>query len=187
MAAAVAEGDSILINAAREPEITDLATCLNAMGARIEGIGTDRLTVRGVPSLHGARHMVIPDRIETGTYIMAIAAAGGEVRLEGARLDQIEAVARILEHADIRMWESEGGIMVRRSTGRIDGVDVMTEPYPGFPTDLQAQVMALMTIADGAAMITETIFENRLHACPRTDAPRREHQCSRPPRRWCAG
>ena len=166
MAAALAEGESVLINAAREPEITDLAASLNAMGARIEGIGTDRLTVQGVPSLHGARHSVIPDRIETGTYIMAIAAAGGEVRLEGGRLDHLEAVVRILEHADIRMSETDGGILVRRSTGRIDGVDVMTEPYPGFPTDLQAQVMALMTIADGAAMITETIFENRFMHVP---------------------
>jgi len=156
----------VLINAAREPEITDLAHCLNAMGARIDGIGTDRLTVHGVPSVHGARHIVIPDRIETGTYIMAIAAAGGEVRLEGARLDHIEAVVRILENADIHMREADGGILVRRSTGRIDGVDVMTEPYPGFPTDLQAQVMALMTIADGAAMITETIFENRFMHVP---------------------
>ena len=166
MAAALADGESVLINAAREPEITDLATCLNAMGARIEGIGSDRLTVRGVTSLHGARHSVIPDRIETGTYIMAVAAAGGEVRLAGARLDHIEAVARLLETADIRMREAEGGILVRRSTGRIDGVDVMTEPYPGFPTDMQAQIMALMTIADGAAMITETIFENRFMHVP---------------------
>jgi UDP-N-acetylglucosamine 1-carboxyvinyltransferase len=166
MAAVLAEGESVLINAAREPEITDLATCLNAMGARIDGIGSDRLTVRGVTRLHGTRHTVIPDRIETGTYLMAVAAAGGEVRLAGARLDHIEAVARLLETADIRMREAEGGILVRRSTGRIDGVDVMTEPYPGFPTDMQAQIMALMTIADGAAMITETIFENRFMHVP---------------------
>jgi UDP-N-acetylglucosamine 1-carboxyvinyltransferase len=166
MAAVLADGESVLSNAAREPEITDLATCLNAMGARIEGIGSDRLTVRGVTSLHGTRHAVIPDRIETGTYVMAVAAAGGEVQLAGARLNHIEAVARVLETADIRMREEGGGILVRRSTGRIDGVDVMTEPYPGFPTDLQAQVMALMTIADGAAMITETIFENRFMHVP---------------------
>jgi UDP-N-acetylglucosamine 1-carboxyvinyltransferase len=166
MAAALAEGESVLINAAREPEITDLATCLTAMGARIEGIGSDRLTVHGVARLHGAHHTVIADRIETGTYVMAVAATGGEVHLAGARLDHIEAVARVLETADIRMRETEGGILVRRSTGRIDGVDVMTEPYPGFPTDLQAQVMALMTIADGAAMITETIFENRFMHVP---------------------
>ena len=166
MAAALAEGESTLSNAAREPEITDLANCLNAMGARIEGIGSDRLTVRGVTRLHGTRHTVIPDRVETGTYIMAVAAAGGEVRLDGARLDHLESVVRVLENADIRMHECEGGILVRRSTGRIDGVDVMTEPYPGFPTDMQAQIMALMTIADGAAMITETIFENRFMHVP---------------------
>ena len=166
MAAALADGESVLINAAREPEIVDLATCLNTMGARIEGAGSDRLTVHGVAKLHGARHSVIPDRIETGTYLMAVAAAGGEVLLGGARIDHIEAVVRLLENADIRIREAEGGLLVRRSTGRIDGVDVMTEPYPGFPTDLQAQVMALMTIADGAAMITETIFENRFMHVP---------------------
>ena len=166
MAAALAEGESVLINAAREPEIVDLASCLNAMGARIEGAGSDRLVVRGVAELRGARHTVIPDRIETGTYLMAVAAAGGEVLLDGARIDHIEAVVRLLENADIRIREAEGGLLVRRSTGRIDGVDVMTEPYPGFPTDLQAQVMALMTIADGAAMITETIFENRFMHVP---------------------
>jgi UDP-N-acetylglucosamine 1-carboxyvinyltransferase len=166
MTAVLAEGESVLVNAAREPEITDLATCLVAMGAQIEGIGSDRLTVRGVSRLHGARHTVIPDRIETGTYLMAVAATGGEVQLSGARLDHIEAVMRLLETADIRIREAEGGILVRRSTGRIDGVDVMTEPYPGFPTDLQAQIMALMTIADGAAMITETIFENRFMHVP---------------------
>jgi UDP-N-acetylglucosamine 1-carboxyvinyltransferase len=166
MAAALAEGESVLINAAREPEIVDLATCLNAMGARIEGAGSDRLTVQGVARLHGARHSVIPDRIETGTYLMAVAATGGEVLLKGARIDHIEAVVRLLENADIRIREAEDGLLVRRSTGRIDGVDVMTEPYPGFPTDLQAQVMALMTIADGAAMITETIFENRFMHVP---------------------
>jgi len=166
MASALAEGESVLINAAREPEIVELATCLNAMGAQIEGIGSDRLMVRGVAKLHGARHTVIPDRIETGTYLMAVAAAGGEVLLGGARIDHIEAVVRLLENADIRIREAAGGLLVRRSTGRIDGVDVMTEPYPGFPTDLQAKVMALMTIADGAAMITETIFENRFMHVP---------------------
>jgi len=166
MAAALADGESVLINAAREPEIVDLAACLNAMGARIEGAGGDRVTVHGVARLHGARHSVIPDRIETGTYLMAVAATGGEVLLKGARIDHIEAVVRLLENADIRIREAGDGILVRRSTGRIDGVDVMTEPFPGFPTDLQAQVMALMTIADGAAMITETIFENRFMHVP---------------------
>jgi UDP-N-acetylglucosamine 1-carboxyvinyltransferase len=166
MAAVLAEGDSVLINAAREPEIIDLAHCLTEMGARIEGIGTDRLTVRGVTSLHGARHKVIPDRIETGTYLMAAAAAGGEVRLDGARLDHVEAVARLLETADVSVRGNGSGITVQRRNGRITGVDVMSEPYPGFPTDLQAQTMALMTIADGAAMITETIFENRFMHVP---------------------
>src|SRR5579863_5022032 len=136
MAAALADGESVLINAAREPEIVDLAACLNAMGARIEGAGGDRVTVHGVARLHGARHSVIPDRIETGTYLMAVAATGGEVLLKGARIDHIEAVVRLLENADIRIREAGDGILVRRSTGRIDGVDVMTEPFPGFPTDL---------------------------------------------------
>jgi UDP-N-acetylglucosamine 1-carboxyvinyltransferase len=166
MAAVLAEGDSVLINAAREPEIIDLAYCLTELGARIEGIGTDRLTVRGVTSLHGARHEVIPDRIETGTYLMAAAATGGEVRLDGARLDHVEAVARLLETADVSVRGNGSGITVQRRNGRITGVDVMSEPYPGFPTDLQAQTMALMTIADGAAMITETIFENRFMHVP---------------------
>src|SRR5436190_17760636 len=137
MAASLAEGETVLINAAREPEIIDLADCLVAMGARIEGIGTDRLTVHGVPSLHGARHTIIPDRIETGTYMMAAAATGGEVRLTGARLDHVDAVRRILDAAGVCVTESAGGIDVRRRNGRLIGVDVMTEPYPGFPTDLQ--------------------------------------------------
>jgi UDP-N-acetylglucosamine 1-carboxyvinyltransferase len=166
MAATLAEGETVLINAAREPEITDLADCLVAMGARIDGIGTDRLTVRGVTSLHGARHSVIPDRIETGTYMMAAAATGGEVRLVGARLDHVVAVRRILEAAGVRVSETADGIDVRRHNGRLIGVDVMTEPYPGFPTDLQAQVMTLMAVAEGASMITETIFENRFMHVP---------------------
>jgi UDP-N-acetylglucosamine 1-carboxyvinyltransferase len=131
------------------------------MGAEIDGIGSDRLQVRGVAGLHGARHTVIPDRIETGTYMMAAAATGGEVRLIGARLDHVEAVRRILESAEVCVTDTGGGIAVRRRNGRLAGTDVMTEPYPGFPTDLQAQIMALMAIAEGASMITETIFENR--------------------------
>ena len=166
MAAVLAEGDSVLINAAREPEIIDLATCLNKMGASIDGIGSDRLTVRGVTSLHGARHSVIPDRIETGTYLMAAAATGGDVLLAGARLAHVEAVTRLLDTADVSVREVSNGIRVSRRNGRIAGVDVMSEAYPGFPTDLQAQVMALMTVADGAAMITETIFENRFMHVP---------------------
>src|SRR5690348_705335 len=165
MAASLAEGETLLINAAREPEITDLAECLVAMGARIEGIGTDRLRILGVPRLHGATHSIIPDRIETGTYIMA-AAANGDVRLTGTRLDLVAAVARILEGAGVEVAETADGLTVRRYAERLEGVDVMTEPYPAFPTDLQAQVMALMTIANGASMITETIFENRFMHVP---------------------
>src|SRR5712691_3689802 len=166
MAATLAEGETVLINAAREPEITDLAHCLVAMGAQIDGIGSDRLQVRGVAGLHGARHTVIPDRIETGTYMMASAATGGEVRLVGARLDHVESVRRILESAEVCVIDTEGGIAVRRRNSRLAGTDVMTEPYPGFPTDLQAQIMALMSIAEGASMITETIFENRFMHVP---------------------
>ena len=166
MAATLAEGETVLINAAREPEITDLAHCLVAMGARIDGIGTDRLTIRGVGSLHGARHRVIPDRIETGTYMMAAAATGGDVRLVGGQLEHVDAVRRILEAAGVCVSDLGDAIGVRRRNGRLGGVDVMTEPYPGFPTDLQAQVMALMATAEGASMITETIFENRFMHVP---------------------
>jgi UDP-N-acetylglucosamine 1-carboxyvinyltransferase len=166
MAACLAEGETRLINAAREPEITDLADCLVAMGAQIDGVGSDRLTIRGVPALHGAHHRVIPDRIETGTYMMAAAATGGEIVLKGARLDHVEALRRILEAAGVCIGDSKDGITVRRRNGRLAGVDMMTEPYPGFPTDLQAQVMALMAIAEGASMITETIFENRFMHVP---------------------
>jgi UDP-N-acetylglucosamine 1-carboxyvinyltransferase len=166
MAASLAEGESLLINAAREPEITDLAECLVAMGARIDGIGSDRLRVVGVPRLHGTSHWIIPDRIETGTYIMAAAATGGQVELTGTRFDLVAAVARILEGAGVEVAETANGLAVRRRAKHLEGVDIMTEPYPGFPTDLQAQVMALMTIANGASMITETIFENRFMHVP---------------------
>jgi len=185
MAATLAKGESVLTNAAREPEITDLADCLVAMGAEIDGIGSDRLTVRGVAGLHGARHTVIPDRIETGTYMMAAAATGGEALLVGARLDHVEAVRRILESAGICVAEADDGIAVRRRNGRLAGVDVMTEPYPGFPTDLQAQIMALMAIAEGASMITETIFENRFMHVPEL-ARMGPTSMSTAPRPWCA-
>jgi UDP-N-acetylglucosamine 1-carboxyvinyltransferase len=165
MAAALAEGETLLINAAREPEITDLAQCLVAMGAQISGIGSDRLRIAGVGSLHGARHRIIADRIETGTYIMAAAATGGEVRLTGTRIDLVTAVARVLAEAGVEVTAIDNGVMVRGGDG-LDGVDVMTEPYPGYPTDLQAQFMALMTTARGASMITETIFENRFMHVP---------------------
>jgi UDP-N-acetylglucosamine 1-carboxyvinyltransferase len=165
MAATLADGETVLINAAREPEITDLAHCLKAMGARIDGIGSDRLTIQGVTSLHGARHCTIPDRIETGTYMMAAAATGGEVRLSGARLDHVESVVRVLEAAGVAVTPTNDGFTVKRLNG-LAGVDVMTEPYPGFATDLQAQIMATMATAEGASMITETIFENRFMHVP---------------------
>ena len=165
MAACLADGRTVLANAAREPEIADLALCLRAMGARIEGIGTDRLTIEGVDRLHGARHAIVPDRIETGTYACAAAITGGSVRLLGARLEHLGAVARSLRDAGVEIIEEPAGLLVRRLNG-LHGVDAMTEPYPGFPTDMQAQFMVLMSVAEGAAMITETIFENRFMHVP---------------------
>ncbi len=166
MAASLAKGDSVQVNAAREPEIIDLACCLNAMGADIAGAGSDRIRIRGVAKLHGAEHSVIPDRIEIGTYMMAAAITGGEVELVGARHDLVASVAGVLEGAGVEVNPTPNGLQVRRRGNRITGVDVMTEPFPGFPTDLQAQMMALMATADGAAMITETIFENRFMHVP---------------------
>ncbi len=166
MAATLAEGETTLVNAAREPEIVDLARCLAAMGAEIDGAGSDRIRIRGVKRLRGTRHRVIPDRIETGTYMMAAAITGGAVELLGAEHEAVAAVARALEGAGVEVSETPRGIHVRRRNGRLTGVDVMTEPFPGFPTDLQAQMMAAMATADGAAMITETIFENRFMHVP---------------------
>jgi UDP-N-acetylglucosamine 1-carboxyvinyltransferase len=166
MAASLATGETTLVNAAREPEIVDLARCLTAMGAEIEGAGTDRIRIRGVKRLHGTRHAVVPDRIETGTYMMAAAITGGAVELVGAQYEAVAAVARVLEGAGLEVTETPRGIHVRRRNGRLNGVDVMTEPFPGFPTDLQAQMMAVMSTAEGAAMITETIFENRFMHVP---------------------
>jgi len=166
MAASLAEGETFLVNAAREPEVVDLARCLVAMGAEIEGAGTDRVRVQGVKQLHGATHRVIPDRIETGTYMMAGAITGGAIELVGADDDALAAVIRVLEGAGVKVGKTNAGVLVRRANGRLGGVDVMTEPFPGFPTDLQAQMMALMTTAAGAAMITETIFENRFMHVP---------------------
>jgi UDP-N-acetylglucosamine 1-carboxyvinyltransferase len=166
MAASLAEGETVLVNAAREPEIVDLARCLTAMGAQIEGAGSDRIHIRGVKRLGGARHRVIPDRIETGTYMMAAAITGGALELKGADYQTVAAVARALEGAGLEVSETPKGIHVRCGNGGLTGVDVMTEPFPGFPTDLQAQMMAAMTTATGAAMITETIFENRFMHVP---------------------
>jgi len=165
MAATLARGTTVLANAAREPEVTDLARCLGAMGARIEGVGTDTLTIEGVARLGAARHAVVPDRIESGTYAVAAAITGGEIELEGARLDLMESVAKALRGAGAIVEASERGVRVR-ADGTMRGADVMTEPYPGFPTDMQAQFMALMATAAGASMITETIFENRFMHVP---------------------
>jgi UDP-N-acetylglucosamine 1-carboxyvinyltransferase len=165
MAAALADGHTTLANAAREPEIGDLATCLNAMGAQITGIGSDRLEIEGVDRLHAARHAIIADRIETGTYACAAAITSGAVHLRGARLEHLGAVMRILREAGVEVTETGDGLDVKRLNG-LHGTDVMTEPYPGFPTDMQAQFMALMSVAEGAAMVTETIFENRFMHVP---------------------
>ncbi len=160
MAASLADGQTVLANAAREPEIANLAECLVAMGARIDGIGTDRLTVEGVRALHGATHAIIPDRIETGSYACAAAITGGAVHLRHARLDHLGAVVRTLHDAGVEITEQGDGLDVKRLNG-LHGIDFMTEPYPGFPTDMQAQLMALMCVSDGASMITENIFEDR--------------------------
>jgi UDP-N-acetylglucosamine 1-carboxyvinyltransferase len=165
MAASLADGRTVLANAAREPEIADLARCLTAMGARIEGIGTDRLTIDGVPTLHAAEHSIVPDRIETGTYACAAAITGGEVRLRHAQIEHLGAVARTLRETGVDIVQEDDGLLVRRLNG-LHGADVMTEPYPGFPTDMQAQFMVLMSVAEGAAMVTETIFENRFMHVP---------------------
>ena len=165
MAASLADGRTELSNAAREPEIGDLAACLIAMGARITGVGSDKLVIEGVPRLHGATHPIIPDRIETGTYACAAAITGGEVRLLGARIAHLGAVSRTLMEAGVHVSEQDGALLVRRLNG-LRGADAMTEPYPGFPTDMQAQFMALMSVAEGAAMVTETIFENRFMHVP---------------------
>jgi UDP-N-acetylglucosamine 1-carboxyvinyltransferase len=161
MAAALARGETVLENAAREPEVADLAACLNAMGARIEGAGTSTITIDGVERLHGAVHSVIPDRIETGTYAMAVAMAGGDVVLEGARADFLEVPLDVLRRAGAEVETLNSGIRITRNGAGIAPVDVTTEPFPGFPTDLQAQFMGLMTMAKGRSKITETIFENR--------------------------
>jgi UDP-N-acetylglucosamine 1-carboxyvinyltransferase len=166
MAAALAKGTTVLANAAREPEIIDLAQCLSAMGVAIDGIGTETLTIEGAGELKEATHSVIPDRIEIGTYAMAVAMTAGDVELIGGRLELLEAAAQTLRSAGVSLEPTEQGFRVRRANGQLHGVDVMTEPYPGFPTDLQAQMMALMTRADGASMITETIFESRFMHVP---------------------
>jgi len=164
MAAALAEGETLLENAAREPEVVDLARCLTAMGAKIEGAGSDRIRIQGVPSLGGAEHCVMPDRIETGTYLAAAAATRGKVRLTGTAPDSLDATLDKLREAGAKVSTSDSSIEIEMAD-RPNAVSVRTAPYPGFATDMQAQFMALATVARGTALITETIFENRfMHA-----------------------
>jgi UDP-N-acetylglucosamine 1-carboxyvinyltransferase len=166
MAACLAQGETVLVNAAREPEVCDLVRCLVAMGAEIDGIGTGTLRVKGKSRLHGAQHAVVPDRIETGTYALAAAITRGDVELLGARLEHLEAVEKSLVDAGVVLEKTEKGFRVEATSNDLAGIDVMTEPYPGFPTDMQAQFMALLSTVKGASMITETIFENRYMHVP---------------------
>ncbi|WP_215745360.1 UDP-N-acetylglucosamine 1-carboxyvinyltransferase [Gluconobacter sp. P1C6_b] len=165
MAATLAKGRTHIVNAAREPEISDLVHCLNAMGAQITGEGSGTLVIDGVEKLHGAHYAVMPDRIECGTYACAAGITGGDLLLVGGRADDLGAVIRTLEETGVEVVEEARGLRVRRS-GTLQGVDIMTEPYPGFPTDMQAQFMAMLSVAEGASMITETIFENRFMHVP---------------------
>lgn len=166
MAAATAKGTTEIIGAAREPEIVDLALLLGSMGARIDGAGTGTITIEGVPELHGAQHSIMPDRIEAGTYVMATAMTDGDVTIRGGRLDPLGGAQEKLEEAGLEFTAMDDGFAVRVAKEGLRGTDVMTKPYPGFPTDLQAQFMAMMCMADGASMITETIFENRFMHVP---------------------
>ena len=161
MAAVTARGSSLITNAAREPEVKDLADCLNKMGARIHGAGTSRIEITGVARLNGARHAVLPDRIEAGTYATAVAMTGGDVLLEGVQTDLLQEAFDALTAAGATVTSDNRGVRVRRNGAGLNAVDISTAPFPGFPTDLQAQFMALMTRANGASRITETIFENR--------------------------
>jgi UDP-N-acetylglucosamine 1-carboxyvinyltransferase len=161
MAASLANGTTVIENAAREPEIGDVADCLNKMGAKISGAGTSRIVIEGVPKLHGARHAVLPDRIEAGTYAMAVAMAGGDVLLQNARPELLQSALDVLEQTGATITPTNEGIRVVRNGSDLGPVEVSTAPFPEFPTDLQAQLMALMTRAKGTSHITETIFENR--------------------------
>jgi UDP-N-acetylglucosamine 1-carboxyvinyltransferase len=161
MAASLASGKSVIENAAREPEIKDVADCLNKMGAKISGAGTARIVIEGVSKLNGARHRVLPDRIETGTYAMAVAMTGGDVMLENARAEFLQSGLDVLQQVGLEYNETNRGLRVARNGSGLKPIEVSTAPFPGFPTDLQAQLMALMTLAKGTSHITETIFENR--------------------------
>lgn len=166
MAATLADGVTTIVNAAQEPEITDLAQCLVAMGAQISGIGTNCLKVTGVERLHGADYAVVADRIETGTYAIAAAITRGDIELTGVRPETMSSVLKTLTETGVEVIEGETTVRIKADGAEIRGIDVMTEPYPGFPTDMQAQFMALMATANGASMITETIFENRFMHVP---------------------
>ncbi len=166
LAAVLARGETVLIGVAREPEIVDLAVCLNAMGAKVEGAGTSTIRIVGVDRLTGANHAVTPDRIETGTYALAAAMAGGEVRLTNTRADLIESLLVKMEEAGVEVERRNDGLTIRRNGARMNAVEVETDPYPGFATDLQAQFMALMTVAKGESVVRETIFENRFMHVP---------------------
>ena len=166
MAATLAEGETIIANAAQEPEIIDLAQCLVTMGAKIEGIGTGTLRIQGVDALHGGVYSVVPDRIETGSFAVAAAITRGDLELVGTRANLMESVIKVLRDCGVVITETEKGIRIKADETEIVGTDIMTEPYPGFPTDMQAQLMALLSTANGASMITETIFENRYMHVP---------------------
>ncbi len=166
MAATLAKGETVIGNAAREPEIQDLCLALNAMGAKISGLGGAELTIQGVPELHGTEYAVMPDRIEAGTYAIAVAIAGGEAELIGARRDHLATPLGLLQQIGTDVRETNRGLSVHRNGARPAAIDITTAPYPGFPTDLQAQFMTLMTVAEGASVIRETIFENRFMHVP---------------------
>lgn len=166
MAATLAKGTTVIEGAAREPEIVDLAHCLQKMGAQIEGEGTSTITIQGVDRLHGATHPVVADRIELGTYMLAPAIAGGEINLVGGRMDLVSALVEKLDAAEVSVEQTNNGLKVKRKNGRVSAVDVVTEVYPGFPTDLQAQMMALLCTAEGTSVLEERIFENRFMHAP---------------------
>ncbi|MBR9826163.1 MAG: UDP-N-acetylglucosamine 1-carboxyvinyltransferase [Alphaproteobacteria bacterium] len=166
MAAALARGETVIDNAAREPEIADLADMLTEMGALVEGAGSSTIRIQGAERLHGGTHAVVADRIETATYALAIAAAGGDTMLEGARWEHNKVLWRAMMDAGVTVEPVEGGVRVARNGSHIKGTDIETQPYPGFPTDAQAQFMALMTLAEGTSVIRETIFENRFMHAP---------------------
>jgi UDP-N-acetylglucosamine 1-carboxyvinyltransferase len=166
LAAVLADGDTEIVNAAREPEMNDLAECLNKMGAKVTGAGSATIHIQGVGRLHGATHAVMPDRIETGTFALAAAMAGGEVRLTRTRSDFIESLIEKMTEAGVEVTPHNDGLTVKRNGERLRAVEIDTAPYPGFATDLQAQFMALMSLAEGESVIRETIFENRFMHAP---------------------